>query len=86
MDEKTETSPPEAAPTETEAPKAPEHKKVLPIHLLGSGALRAPSVLVPEITDDIRALAEIMVNTMFHVNGVGLAAPQGGGGSTCVSS
>jgi peptide deformylase len=50
----------------------------MPIHLLGSGALRTPSVLIPAITDDIRALADIMCNTMMHVRGVGLAAPQVG--------
>jgi peptide deformylase len=69
MEERNETAP------QPEAPNI-EHKRVMPIHLLGSPILRQPAVVVPEITDDIRSLAEIMVNTMHHVNGVGLAAPQ----------
>jgi peptide deformylase len=70
MEERTETAP------QLELEPKTEHKRVMPIHLLGSPILRQPAVLVPEITDDIRSLAEVMVNTMHHVNGVGLAAPQ----------
>ena len=32
--------------------------------------------LVPDITDDIRALSKDMLETMYHAPGIGLAAPQ----------
>jgi len=38
--------------------------------------LRSPAAQVPEITDDIRALWEDMIDTMDAMPGVGLAAPQ----------
>jgi peptide deformylase len=72
MEEIIETKPPETTPSE------PPHPKVMLIHLLGSGVLRTPSIIVSEITDEIKALADIMVNTMHHVKGIGLAAPQVG--------
>ncbi|MEL7114121.1 MAG: peptide deformylase [Pseudomonadota bacterium] len=38
--------------------------------------LRTPAEVVPEITDDIRAIWDDMVDTMEAMPGVGLAAPQ----------
>lgn len=67
-----EETKPEAKETKPEAPKP------LPIHLLGSKALRTPSVNVGEITDDIRRLADSMVQTMLRAEGIGLAACQVG--------
>lgn len=40
--------------------------------------LRLKAAPVEEITDDIRRLAEDMIETMYHAPGVGLAAPQVG--------
>lgn len=74
MDEKTEAP----APEQTEEPKPEEHPRILPLHLLGSRFLRATMAPVEEITDDVRTLATLMETTMFHVNGIGLAAPQVG--------
>jgi peptide deformylase len=74
MEEKSEA--PETPQPEAEKPAEPPHKRVLPLHLLGSPVLRRNCVLVEEITDDLRALSDLMVHTMFHVNGIGLAAPQ----------
>lgn len=42
--------------------------------------LRKKAVPVMDITDDIRALAEDMVETMYADDGIGLAAPQVGEG------
>jgi peptide deformylase len=49
---------------------------VLPIVLYGDPVLRAECPLVTEITDEIRALADDMIDTMIDADGVGLAAPQ----------
>lgn len=38
--------------------------------------LRTPAETVPEITDDIRAIWEDMIDTMEAMPGIGLAAPQ----------
>ena len=52
---------------------------LLNISLYGDPVLRAKAVLIPEITSEIRQLAEDMVQTMVGAaNGVGLAAPQVG--------
>lgn len=72
MEEKSERS---ESPS-VEVPAEKPHPKVLPIHVLGSSILRMEAVVVPEITDEIRDLATLMTDTMFHSNGVGLAAPQ----------
>lgn len=48
------------------------------IVLYPAPVLRAKCRPVEEITDDIRALAEDMLETMVEANGVGLAAPQVG--------
>ena len=52
-------------------------KKTMPIHLLGSNMLRQPCLPVVDCKEFID-LAEVMVHTMFSVDGVGLAAPQVG--------
>ena len=39
-------------------------------------ALRTPAIPVTEITDDIRAIWDEMINAMDTMPGVGLAAPQ----------
>lgn len=48
----------------------------LNVEKLGSEILRKKSDLVPEVTDEIRSLAENMFETMIKENGVGLACPQ----------
>jgi peptide deformylase len=62
----------------TDKPKSESkvHERVLPIHLLGSPVLRQTAIEIPEITDDIRALSDMMCATMHRVKGIGLAAPQ----------
>jgi peptide deformylase len=50
----------------------------LPISTYGDPALRKKSVEVVEINDDIRALADEMLRTMYHEHGLGLAAEQVG--------
>jgi peptide deformylase len=49
---------------------------ILPITLLGSPILRQATVPVTEVTDELRALAADMFETMRAASGVGLAAPQ----------
>jgi len=44
----------------------------------GNEVLRAKATPVIDVNDDIRALAESMLETMFNANGVGLAAEQVG--------
>jgi peptide deformylase len=51
---------------------------VLPITVLGSPILRQETEPVSEITDELRALADNMFETMRAASGVGLAAPQVG--------
>ncbi len=41
-------------------------------------ALRRRATEVPEITDEVRAVAERMIELMFQAEGIGLAAPQVG--------
>lgn len=53
---------------------------ILPISLSGSPVLHAPSRRIERVTDEIRALAQDMVETMHAAPGVGLAAPQVGHG------
>lgn len=48
------------------------------IELLGAPVLRRKAEPVDEITDEIRALVRDMFDTMYHAEGVGLAAPQVG--------
>lgn len=49
---------------------------ILPIVLYGDPVLRKKCKPVTEITDDIKELAENMIETMIEAHGVGLAAPQ----------
>lgn len=49
---------------------------LLDIVQIGDPVLREKCVEVAEINDEITALAENMLETMYHANGVGLAAPQ----------
>lgn len=51
---------------------------VLPIVIYGDPVLRVDCPPVTEVTDEIRALANDMVETMRDADGVGLAAPQVG--------
>lgn len=49
---------------------------ILDIVKLGEESLRQPSILVAEVNDEIKQLAEDMFDTMIEADGVGLAAPQ----------
>ena len=40
--------------------------------------LKKPCALVPEVTDEVRALGRDLLETMYHAPGIGLAAPQVG--------
>ena len=48
------------------------------IRLLGDPVLRRPADPVPAVDDDVRALVEDLMQTMYEADGVGLAAPQVG--------
>lgn len=49
---------------------------LLPINQYGDQVLRAKSVPVETVTDELRTLAQDMLETMAEANGIGLAAPQ----------
>lgn len=51
---------------------------VLPIRVIGDPVLRQIALPVGKVTDDIRALAADMIDTMYDAPGRGLAAPQVG--------
>lgn len=51
---------------------------ILDIRVLGDPILRQSTVPVQRITDELRALAADMFETMHHARGIGLAAPQVG--------
>jgi peptide deformylase len=51
---------------------------LLPLHLLGSPALRQRSAELPVVDDDVRRLIDDMFETMEAARGVGLAANQVG--------
>ncbi len=51
---------------------------VLQIRIYGDKVLRKPASEVKEVTDELVALAEDMLETMYQAPGVGLAAPQVG--------
>ncbi len=53
---------------------------LLDIYVLGAPALRQPTVAVRAVTDELRALADQMHETMHAARGIGLAAPQVGRG------
>ena len=48
------------------------------IRILGDPVLRKPAQAVDGLSDEIRKLVEDMFETMYHAEGVGLAAPQVG--------
>ncbi|MCQ2388697.1 MAG: peptide deformylase [Kiritimatiellae bacterium] len=51
---------------------------ILGIEKIGSEKLRIKATPVPFVTDELRALAEDMLETMYKAKGVGLAAEQVG--------
>jgi peptide deformylase len=51
---------------------------ILPISVLGQPILRVETETVETVTDELRALADDMFETMRAADGVGLAAPQVG--------
>ena len=51
---------------------------ILDIEMLGSEALRTKAVPIEEIDDELRRLIKSMFDTMYHAEGIGLAAPQVG--------
>jgi len=51
---------------------------LLPIYHYGHSVLRKHCTPIKEITDEIRKLAQDMIETMDKTNGIGLAAPQVG--------
>lgn len=53
---------------------------ILPIHVYGDAVLRDEAAPLPAVSDDVRALAADMIDTMRGADGVGLAAPQIGRG------
>ena len=51
---------------------------ILDIRVLGDPILREDTLPVAEVTDEVRALAADMFETMYLARGIGLAAPQVG--------
>lgn len=51
---------------------------IMPIRTIGDPVLRTEAKKIETVTDEIRELAESMVETMETARGVGLAAPQVG--------
>lgn len=49
---------------------------LLPINQYGDSVLRVVCAPVEEVTDELRTLAQDMLETMADANGIGLAAPQ----------
>ncbi len=50
--------------------------KLLEIITYPDPRLKQKSQAVPDLNDDLRALADNMLHTMYHYRGIGLAAPQ----------
>ena len=48
------------------------------IKILGDPVLREPAGEVGELDDEVRVLVKDMLETMYHAEGIGLAAPQVG--------
>ena len=48
------------------------------IRLLGDPVLRTPADEVADLNGDVRKLVDDMLETMYHAEGIGLAAPQVG--------
>ena len=53
-------------------------RKTYRVETLGSSALRQVAAPIPEVTPEIRRLAEEMLGAMIAFEGIGLAAPQVG--------
>lgn len=51
---------------------------LLDIHVFGSPVLREETILISEMTDELRTLIDDMFETMYAAKGIGLAAPQVG--------
>ena len=51
-------------------------KKKLAVQIYGTPVLRNVSEEITEITEEIKTLAEDMIDSMYKNNGIGLAAPQ----------
>ena len=51
---------------------------VLPIYLYGQKVLRKRATEIAKVTPELAKLADDMLETMYHSNGIGLAAPQVG--------
>jgi peptide deformylase len=49
---------------------------IYPVRLFGDPILRKTAAPVSTFDDTLRTLADDMIDTMYHYNGVGLAAPQ----------
>ncbi|MBW4698427.1 MAG: peptide deformylase [Aphanocapsa lilacina HA4352-LM1] len=61
-----------------QVPKQKLAKPPLAIHTLGDRVLRQGSKQISGINDEVRKLAQQMLQTMYSADGVGLAAPQVG--------
>jgi peptide deformylase len=48
------------------------------IRIMGDPVLREPAAEVAELDDEVRELVQDMMETMYHAEGIGLAAPQVG--------
>lgn len=53
-------------------------KPPLEVHKLGDRTLRQPAKRISKINDEVRQLAVQMLQTMYSLDGIGLAAPQVG--------
>lgn len=51
---------------------------ILGIRLLGDDVLREPAQPITEFDDELRSFTENLFETMYHADGIGLAAPQVG--------
>jgi peptide deformylase (EC 3.5.1.88) len=58
------------------------NKPPLEVHKLGDRTLRQPAKRISKVNDEVRQLALQMLQTMYSLDGIGLAAPQWG----CISS
>lgn len=61
-----------------QVPKQKLAKPPLTIHTLGDRVLRQGSKQIASINDEVRRLAQQMLQTMYSADGIGLAAPQVG--------
>ncbi len=59
-------------------PKVKLKHPPLKVHTMGDQVLRQPAKRVSKVNDDIRQLIRDMLQTMYSMDGIGLAAPQVG--------